>query len=82
MMDGVDADGGLSCVREGGLFFGDLEHIELASLMPAVALIQRDVRRKKRPGSALDRRARVALSLRSPATRAARTRTSVVSTAL
>jgi hypothetical protein len=47
MMDGVEADGGLSRAREEGQFLGDFEDKEFAGLMPAVALVERDVRREK-----------------------------------
>ena len=50
MVSGTSNDGGLKGVGKAGLGGTQFEGIDLASFMPAVALVQRDVRRgKKRP---------------------------------
>ena len=52
MMGGADQDRRLGGVRETGSFWSDLEGISLASLMPAMALVQGEVpRQKKRRGA-------------------------------
>src|SRR5664280_728233 len=47
VMSGAGDDRRLSCMRESGAFGSHGEGIDLAGLMPAVALVQRDVRREK-----------------------------------
>lgn len=59
MMGGADNDSGLDGVGETAAFGGDLEGMNLASLMPAVALVQSEVRREKKRRSALGRVGRV-----------------------
>ena len=48
MMSGADQDRRLGGVRETGGFWSDLEGINLAGLMPAMALVQSEVRREKK----------------------------------
>ena len=49
---GASNDGGLNRMGKARLFGGDLKGIDLASFMPAVALVQSDVRREKKRLSA------------------------------
>src|SRR3990172_4781768 len=53
MMGGADHDRGLGGMGKTAAFGSDLEGINLAGLMPAVALVQSEVRRKKKRRSAL-----------------------------
>ena len=55
MMGGADHDRGLGGMGKPAAFGSDLEGINLAGLMPAVALVQSEVRREKKRRSALGR---------------------------
>lgn len=48
MMSGADNESRLGGVGETGSFRSDLERINLAGLMPAMSLVQREVRRGKK----------------------------------
>lgn len=60
MMSRAADDGGLGGVREAGVLRSDFEGVDLASLMPAVALVQSDVRREKKRPLGLGKAGRVA----------------------
>jgi len=55
-MSGADDKGGLHGMGEVGLLGGDLKGIDLAGFMPAVALVQSEVRREKKRRQAHARR--------------------------